>query len=239
MKTYTTTFNFTNKASHPKNAIALIYDLADFSQFFNQPDVQDYVPGFLNHVSEAIGICLFGGESYWDKAKKYGSLKVRVAHEKFTGDGALYILLPPSGSSDFGVVTLRWLCNRLWTLKNNFDTVISKSLEFVPVVEVPRSIRFGLSRGSVFELRKPGTTVTEYIGFCINLASRLQSYCRDLGFIASARLMLPDDELEEHGYIKVVATQIRGFTNELVVVDRSEYEAISDDTRSSLFSDPE
>ncbi|MCK4598263.1 hypothetical protein KAU37_00335 [Candidatus Bipolaricaulota bacterium] len=236
----TTTFSFTDKASHPKNAVALIYDLTGFSQFFNQPDVQNYVPTFLNCVSEAMGICLFGGEAYWQsKNSKIVAPDVRVAHEKFTGDGALYILLPPSGSSDFKASELQYLCNSLWNLKRNFNKVVSRSLERVPVVEVPRGIRFGVSRGSVYELQKPGTVAREYIGFCINLASRLQSYCRDLGFIASARLMLSDKELTKHGYIKVIATQIRGFPSELVLVDNKEYTALSDETRSQLFRDPE
>jgi len=69
-----------------------MYDLEGFSRFFNQPDVQDYVPVFLNHVSEAMGRCLFGGDDYWmnDKVKQL-PLSFRVVHEKFTGDGALYI----------------------------------------------------------------------------------------------------------------------------------------------------
>lgn len=239
MKGQTSTFSFTGKASYPKNAVALLYDLEGFSRFFNQPDVQDYVPAFLNHVSAAMGVNLFGGEAYWSQNEAIDPLKVEVAHEKFTGDGALYILLPPSGSADFPIGTLQMLCNRLWTLKNKFDEVVNKALERVPVVEVPRNVRFGLSRGSVYELRRPGTTAREYIGFCINLASRLQTYCRELGFVASARLMLPDREIAKHGFMKVVATQIRGFPDEIVVIDRDEYEALSDDTRKSLFKEPQ
>jgi len=239
MKNQTSTFNFTGRASHPKNAVALLYDLEGFSQFFNQPDVQDYVPVFLNHISAAMGVCLFGGTEYWTDNMTLRPLEVQVAHEKFTGDGALYILLPEAGESDFPSSTLPNLCNRLWNLKQHFGNVVKRCLEDVPVVQVPRSIRFGLSRGSVFELRKPGTTATEYIGFCINLASRLQKYCRELGFIASARLMLPDDIITAHDYVKVVATQINGFANEIVLVDRDEYVELSDERRDSLFRDPQ
>jgi class 3 adenylate cyclase len=239
MKTQTSTFSFTGKAGHPQNAVALLYDLEGFSQFFNQPDVQDYVPAFLNHVSAAVGVCLFGGTEYWTDNLKLGPLQVQVAHEKFTGDGALYILLPAPGDSDFPTSTLPNLCNRLWNLKQHFGNVVKKSLEEVPVVQVPRHIRFGLSRGSVYELRKPGTSATEYIGFCLNLASRLQKYCRELGFIASARLMLPDEVIAAHDYIKVVATQISGFSNEIVLVDKDEYQALSEERRSALFKEPE
>jgi len=233
------TFSFTGKASYPRNAVALLYDLEGFSRFFNQPDVQDYVPAFLNHVSAAIGVNLFGGEAYWAHNATIVPLEIEVAHEKFMGDGALYILLPPAGASQFPVGTLQHLCNRLWTLKSRFDVVVSRALETVPVVEVPRKVRFGLSRGSVYELQTMGTTGSEYIGFSINLASRLQKYCPELGFIASARLMLSDREIAKHGFIKVVATQLRGFPDEIVVIDRVEYEGLSDDVRNRLFKEPQ
>lgn len=55
MNRQTATFRFTGKASYPRNAVALLYDLEGFSRFFNQPDVQDYVPTFLNHVSAPSG----------------------------------------------------------------------------------------------------------------------------------------------------------------------------------------
>jgi len=235
MNRQTSTFRFTGKASYPRNAVALLYDLEGFSRFFNQPDVQDYVPTFLNHVSAAIGVNLFGGEAYWVNNAVIDPLKLEVAHEKFTGDGALYILLPPEGAADFPTGTLQHLCNRLWTLKSRFDVIVNRALETVPVMEVPRKIRFGLSRGSVFELRMQSTEASEYIGFSLNLASRLQKYCPELGFIASARLMLSDRDIARHGFTKVVATQLRGFQDEIVLIDRVEYEALPEDIRQRLF----
>jgi class 3 adenylate cyclase len=239
MTSQTSTFSFTGKASYPRNAVALLYDLEGFSRFFNQPDVQDYVPAFLNHVSAAMGVNLFGGEAYWANYATIDPLQLEVAHEKFTGDGALYILLPPEGASDFPAGTLQHLCNRVWTLKNRFSAVVDKALEMVPVMEVPRKVRFGLSRGSVYELQTQGTKGSEYIGFSINLASRLQKYCPGLGFIASARLMLSDREIMRHGFMKVVATQLRGFADEIVVIDSVEYEALSEETRKQLFKELE
>jgi len=41
--------------------------------------------------------------------------------------------------------------------------------------------------------------------------------------------------LEKNGYIKVVATQIKGFPKELVVVDKDEFDGLADDVRNSLF----
>ncbi len=234
MAKQSSTFRFKNKASHPKNAVALVYDLEGFSNFFNQPDVQEYVPEFLNHISESISICLFGGKAYWTD-EKYSPLAINVAQEKFMGDGALYVILP--NENKFSDISLQVLCNRLWNLKTFFGKVSNKAMEIVPVTEIPQKIRFGLSRGSVYELKHQSSRANEYIGFCINLSSRLQSYCRDIGFIASARIKIPDSQIEKNGYIKVIATAIDGFANELVIVDKSEYEGLTDKVRKSLFKE--
>jgi class 3 adenylate cyclase len=236
MAVHANTFGFT-RASRPRNSIALIYDLEGFSRFFNQPDVQDYIPAFLNYISEAVSICLFGGVAYWHDNTKYPALSSTPIHEKFMGDGGLYIFTPPQGLVEFKENFPVALCNRLWNLRKNFDQIIEKCLEEVPVFEIPRRIRFGLARGTVYELNNEADDRSEYIGYCINLASRLQSYCPDLGFIASARLRIPADMVGESGYRKVIATHIKGFSKELVLVDNQEYEKLDTEVRNSLFQD--
>ncbi len=49
--------------------------------------------------------------------------------------------------------------------------------------------------------------------------------------------MIPDTVLKENGYRKTVATKIKGFPNELVIVDSNEYDALKDDLRKELFTD--
>ena len=238
MKSITSTFTFTEKASPPKNGIALIYDLEGFSRFFNQPDVQTYVPVFLNHVSAAISQTFFGGKPYWTPdTQSLSPMKLRVVHEKFMGDGGLYVLMPPDKKEEFSTGQLAILCNRLWNIKSFFNRVVDTALEKVPVAELPRKIRFGLSRGTIYELRSASHNRREYIGFCINLASRLQSYCRDLGFIASARLMMSDELLSKYGYKKVIATKLRGFPSEVVIVDAQEYNSLEENLRKELFDE--
>lgn len=226
---------FDETASRPKRAIALIYDLAGFSQFFNQPDVQEYVPKFLNHISDAISVVIFGGKTYW--YPKPSSLEAIIApiHEKFLGDGALYLWTAPQGAADFPSNFPIFLCNRLWNLQKYFSEVIKKCADVVPVVELPKRIRFGLAAGTVFELTRGNSREKEYIGFCINLASRLQKYCPELAFIASARVGVPESILEKYRYIKVVATKIKGFPKEIVIVDRHELATLSEETRNELF----
>lgn len=231
------TVEFDSTASAPLHGIALIYDLEGFSQFFNQPDVQEYIPRFLNHVSGALNVAFAGGEAFWiDQANKTNvALAFPPSHEKFMGDGCLYLWIPPAGKSispDF----VAYLCNRLWNIKHRFDRILKSCADDVPVVEVPQRIRFGLARGTIYKLTRADKSGEEYIGFCINLASRLQKYCAQLGFIASARIGLSEPHLAKHGYIKVVATKLRGFPKEVVIVDRNEYDKLDKTLKDDLFS---
>jgi class 3 adenylate cyclase len=232
------TFHFKHAASAPTNGLALIYDLEGFSRFFNQPDVQHYVPKFLNHVSTAIQTCLYGGLAYWSpNARELGPLRSVPIHEKFMGDGALYVWVDRM-DDPIRDSTVRALCNRLWNLKTDFDKVARKAFDEIPVANVPSKIRFGLARGTIFELATSSGGDKEYIGYCINLASRLQKYCPDLGFIASARLNLTQGVLTEHGYTRVMATSIKGFPDgEVVIVDKEEYDALGSRLKKRLFAD--
>ena len=87
------TVQFDSKASQPRRGMVMVYDLEGFSRFFNQPDVQDYVPVFINHVSAAVSACIYGGNQYWIEETNSEPLPVLPVHEKFLGDGAMYIWL--------------------------------------------------------------------------------------------------------------------------------------------------
>jgi len=228
------TIQFDTRTSRAKHALVMIYDIKGFSAFFNQPDVHEYVPRFLNHISKVISAIIYGGEDYWTSRPKTFSPLQSPVHEKFLGDGGLYIWLSPDAKG-FSTTFITDLCNRLWDAQNSFNNIRKKCMEFVPVYELPRGIRFGLARGTVYELTNRKTRQREYIGFCINLASRLQKYCSEFAFIASARMGISESLLEQHDYIKVVATKLKGFPKEIVIVDRNEYNNLSPEIRDELF----
>src|SRR5204863_2908169 len=142
----------------------------------------------------------------WDKTmgKTYPALPLLPTHVKFVGDGALYIWTPPKPGDEFGAFFINNLLNRLFNLKLYFPAVLEHCAEDVPVVDLPARIRFGIARGTVFELQHRGSKQKEFIGFCINLANRLQTYCRPLGFIASARIGMSHERIKKHGYKKVI-----------------------------------
>lgn len=227
---------FNSLASHPKNGVALIFDLEGFSQFFNQPDAPGFVPGFLNHVYDAMRIIINGGTAYWMDAPKdqYEAL-FPPTHEKFLGDGSLYVwsLQDYKNTQEFLVT----ICNRLWNLKDNFSIVLDHASDDSPIPKVPKKIRFGLTRGTIFQLTVSGRAENEYLGVCINLASRLQKYCPELGFIASARIGLSKTVLAKHGYKKVTATQLKNFQDEQVIVDIDEFSKLPSQVKERLFTE--
>jgi class 3 adenylate cyclase len=231
------TLRFQAKASRAKHGLVMIYDLEGFSRFFNQPDVHDYITKYLNHINEAISICINGGTQYWIEGdEQEGKAFLQPVHVKFMGDGALYIWVAPEGK-DFETDFIVSLMNRMWSLKHRFYNVIKKCADDVPVFELPKRIRFGFARGTIYELMYQGGRQKEYLGICINLASRLQKYCSDLGFIASARVQLPQHILQEHTYKKVVASDLKGFPKEIVLVDIDEFEALDKGIRAELFEE--
>lgn len=238
-KVITKELDFKPQSSRALNGVAMIFDLGGFSKFFNQPDVHTYIPRYLNHIRRCVETALLGGEMYWMKKKEtVPPLDPKPVHRKFLGDGYLYIWTPPKGSNDFTTPFIRYLCNRLWNIQNAFELVNRACSDYVPVYELPMTIRFGIARGTLFELSMEKTSRREYIGICINLASRLQKYCPGLNFLASARLGIPEKLLSEHGYIRTVATKIKGFPKEILIVDKSEFDALAKETRADLFIEP-
>ena len=209
----------------------MIFDLEGFSNFFSQPDVQEYVPKFLNIILDAVDSVINGGDGYWRTGAKDLSALPKPIHSKFLGDGALYIWR----YNDFEYDELISLVNRLYILRLRFSKILLKAAEVVPVIDMPKNIRFGIAAGSVYKLTYKDSNKEEFIGYSINLASRLQSYCRDIGFIVSARLNIKSAELEKDRYLKKVAKNLQGFPKEYVLIDTDDYNGLSDELKADLF----
>jgi class 3 adenylate cyclase len=92
-----------------------------------------------------------------------------------------------------------------------------------------------VAAGEVLRLDRASGGPPEFVGFPINLASRLQSYSRALGFLASARVGIPGDYLEDHGFVKVTAKRIKGFSSEILIADEHDLSNLSRNERRSLF----
>lgn len=227
---------FRTHTAPAREALVLIFDLEGFSSFCGQPGAEAHIPILLNRVFGCLELVLNGSELFWVPKNKRQPAEALPPpdHQKFLGDGGLYLWLVGKHAA-FGEHELVALMNRLWTLKRHFRQVMASAAAAIPLPNLPTRIRFGLARGVVYALPRADTRQVEYAGYCVNLASRLQGYCRDLGFIASARLGLPDELIRSHKYIRVVATQLRGFPKEVVFVDSPEYKELDRSVRRMLF----
>ena len=230
------TIRFSERATRRRVALALIYDLADFSRFANHPSAERYVPRFINYVSSAMETVIYGGSPYWiDGDTEYDTL-LEPVHEKFLGDGALY-LWEASARQPIRSTFVLQLCDRLRLLRKNFQSVVDLAQHDVPVATVPREVRFGLAMGDVSRLSSKGRRQREYVGTCINLASRLQGHCKGIGFVAAATIGMNRISGERADYKWVVAKNVKGFPLETVIVDRDEYDNARRRDRASKFQD--
>lgn len=214
----------------------MIFDLEGFSRFFSHPDINEYVPRFLNIVLSEIDATIKGGKPYW--AMDIDEEQIDIAplpeliHSKFLGDGGLYIWR----YADFNEQQRLDLISTFWLMKLKFKRILKKAAEEIPFTDIPKKIRFGISAGTVYKLSYEHTHAEEYIGYSINLASRLQSYCRDIGFIVSGRLNIKPSALEGGQYKRVVAHTIKGFPEEIVIVDQQEYHDLDEKEKQRLFT---
>ncbi|MFZ5805803.1 MAG: hypothetical protein ACOY3I_01155 [Verrucomicrobiota bacterium] len=231
-------FQFDSNASSPIKAVALVCDLEDFAKFFSQPDVHLYIPKLLNRIFDSLNTCIYGGKAYWiEESPHLESLSAPLC-TKFLGDGALFLWrYEGKEENTLQVHDIERLMNRLSSLQKGFHKVIAQCTDEVPLSMLPPRIRFGIAAGSVYRINYHHNTQEEYLGYVINLASRLQSYCKSIGFLASARLELPEKMLQEAGYRKVLAKNLRGFPQELVIVDAEDYALLDSRERRELFDE--
>jgi class 3 adenylate cyclase len=231
------TIPFKSNASPPFNSISLLFDLEGFSGFFGQHDVQGYISQYLNLIIDAVGRTFEGGTLYWDFDRQGNPFNAaplpNPIHRKFLGDGILYLW----NYDDFTQAQVIELVDRVWILKRSFSTICEKASLILPVIDFPKRIRFGIAAGMVYKLSYKNRNEEEYIGYSINLVSRLQSYSRDIGFIVSNRLDISDKTITKHGYKKCMAKKIRGFPNEIVIVDKHDYYTLDEKTRMELFDE--
>jgi class 3 adenylate cyclase len=234
---------FKEKGTPGTEAIVLWFDLEGFSRFFTQPDVHLYAPQYLNVIFSSVQD-LFGAKApAWCKGPGAASpskgLGIREPDfAKFMGDGGFYLWLASAENEPIPHHFKTALIDCLLQLRSSFDFITERAADAVPLPALPGQNRFGVTRGTVYGLYVDGSSEpVDYIGFAINLAARLQSYARDIGLVASARLGLKQDEVRQARLKKVRATKLKGFDSEWVLVDENDYTSLSAEVREGLFSE--
>lgn len=158
-------------------ALAAVFDLSGFTNFCSQIDphlsVPEYLSRFLNWLFDDIKK-QFVEKSYKEGKKLWAELPFLA---KFLGDGVLF-LWDTEETDEIGI------CNTAALLG---DTCLGYETNFYPkikkvVAKAPKTLRCGIARGSAFSVGNG----QDYVGPCINVASRLQKLS-PLKFCASRR----------------------------------------------------
>ena len=146
-------------------AMAAIFDLAGFTRFCNQVDqhltVPKFLSSFLDWLFDIIKTRLTAG-NYDGRKAMWAELPFLA---KFMGDGLL-LLWNTKGMSE------PLICRVITTL---YDICYVYKHQFYPEMRMvvdkpPATLRCGAARGRVFSVGNG----RDYIGHCINTASRLQ-----------------------------------------------------------------
>ena len=216
--------------SREVGAIAAVFDLAGFTKFCNQVDPHLAVPKYLSNFLD----WLFGkirGEltevSYGDRKKLWAELPFLA---KFLGDGVLFLWNTRGLTETLTCKIITTLYEICYAYKHEFYPRISMAVDKPPSV-----LRCGIARGRVFSVGNG----RDYIGHCINNASRLQKLSL-LTFCFPHRGFNIQEYMHE-GYRRIFVQKsvtIRGIgENELIWVIKEEFDRLPEKTKE-LFRNP-
>jgi len=206
-----------------------VFDLSGFTTFCSQVDphlsVPGYLSGFLDWLFDGIKK-MFVKRSYKEGKRLWANLPFLA---KFLGDGVLFLW----NTEEMGGVEI---CNVVVMLQ---DISLGYVRDFYPrikkvVAKPPNALRCGITRGSVFSVG----TGEDYVGPCINIASRLQKLSL-LTFCVSCKgfdFEKYNEWLVRHYIVKTIS--LRGIgENELVWVREREFGDLPEKEKE-LFGSP-
>ncbi len=213
------------------DALAVIFDLAGFTQFSAQPDphlvIGEFLSRFLDWLFTAVAGALKEKEDK-DLVRMWGSLPF---FSKFLGDGVLFLWDTSHSGGLSGIGNIIWDMHGV-TRAYRTDCLPKLSPH---VANPPLALRCGIARGRVISVGNNA----DFVGPCMNIASRLQKL-GELTFAVSRRGVDPEKCFDE-SRLKLLVTkrvQIRGVGDtELIVVDRHEVTSLPD-AEKALLADP-
>jgi len=201
------------------DAIAAVFDLSGFTKFCTQVDPHLYVPEYLSQFLDWLFQTI--ADQCTKKTYRAGRLlRVKLPFlAKFTGDGVLF-LWDSEKMNEIDlcnvVVVLRNICMRY---RRDFIPRIKKEIG-----EPPPSLKCGIAHGSVLSVGNGD----DYVGPCINIASRLQKLSR-LTFCFSRRGLDFERGMKEEtaSHYVVKSVSIRGIgEHELVCIQKNAFERL-------------
>ena len=204
-------------------ALVAFFDLEGFTDFCGQVDSHLVIPEFLSRYMNWLFQTL--AEQFYESAdettvKLWGSLPFYV---KFMGDGLLFIWNTDLCRGFPGTVNIAQnllAVTNLYT--DHFLTDVRKAVSNPPI-----RLRCGIARGQVISIGGGA----DFVGSCINVASRLQKLS-NLSFAVSRRGFdlseAPDGEGSFRSFLVLKRTAVRSIgKQELVYIRTDEFAALS------------
>lgn len=207
--------------------VAAVFDLEEFTEFCNQIDPHLVVPEFLHDFFTWLFKTLAQEFKHSISNEKILLWCRLPFFAKFTGDGVLFLWdTSEMTQEDLGnlVATLYAVCE---SYKNQFIKDADKKF-----AKVPLRLRCGIARGQIIAIGDG----RDFVGACINVASRLQKL-GNLSFAFSKRGFDLEKQFKESwkNTFILVQAKVRGIgEKDRVYVLRSEYEHLSKDQKDAL-----
>jgi len=226
--------------SKPIEVLSVVFDLEGFTNFTSQIDPQLSIP---NYISEFFH-WLF--RQIRTELKVPGKENIMWAElpffSKFMGDGALFLWkidldkiknsAEDISPADLKNRTNESVCNIVATMYE----ICKDYGKFYKLAETnytstPKKLRCGIARGNVF----PIGNGLDFVGPCINIASRLQKF-NGLSFTFSARGIAKSGFSPEYASeFRKKRVSIRGIGDgELIFVLKDEFNQLPDDLKSNF-----
>lgn len=203
------------------HALAAVFDLEGFTSFCHEAGSHLEVPELLNEFLW----WLFGRISTHFKESQRGN-RVRVwgslpFFAKFTGDGVLFLWDTEHSGEITGIGNIVLILNLIRKeYTSNFLPYIKNKVDNPPL-----RLRCGIARGQIMSIGYG----QDYVGSCINIASRLQKVGQ-LGFAFKRTGLDPQQCFLNKRHVRQFVTKrinIRGIGEEkLIVVEKEEFEGL-------------
>lgn len=188
-------------------SVCAVFDLEGFTAFCDQAEPELVVPKFL----EEFGCWLHSTL----EERAADSLTPRYLFDKFLGDGYMFLwdLESDRMTPEQQMIGLQ---NIVLIMA---DTCRSYVPDFIQGRdydgEVPSRLRCGVARGRVVEINDAGTGRVDYVGNCINLASRLQKH-ENYQFSFSSKGIDTKAEAISSRF-EMAKTAVRGLAKDVIV----------------------
>ena len=213
------------KPSKETDVIATAFDLAEFTIFCSQVDPHLSLPRFLKEFLNWLFMTMKSHLEIKRLGEEVALFSKLPFFAKFTGDGVLFLWNTKS-------MDMRMICNIVNTSMSVcylYDSdFVKKMKKHVP--HIPRSLRCGVARGMVCSVGNG----KDYVGPCINIASRLQKESNVRFCFSKRGIDFEEGMLKGVAALHVVKSMsIRGIgEDELVVVPKVEFEKLPDEDKA-------